>query len=487
MSDGRHYLLQAKDEGEMNEWISCVNYAAAFKTAGVRMRSLGMSGRDIELTGQAAAVSHLRDIQHQTRHAPSRVKTWDDRSSPTVGTSQPWPERTRSPGDMTNDEPVTPPMENPSRLFKATFDQVKAELASGSWEELDLETVIVPSGRPRAYSLESTLQTPVSPKSTTEGQRLSSRSQIIHSKVRDLETRLAVQQSQLETDMRFVKNVAILTPFQRATRDRLQLAVQTVAKRIMQIRLDLEKLHCHRDVLVKDLDAEERDWQRTKNMALRAATAKLELERKRSLPGMTFSMYNGDKPLVTSSPIEENLPESSAVREQRPQSTAESFHSALDFGTDFAFYSHLEDRQRLSASAAYDSPASESSSSPSSESPKPPTLSAQTSADSTTNVVDLDEPFRPSHEKFYTAPEIPEEQAEDWNKTRAAKRVSLVRLPSDLRMSVLFGKHSRNMSQVLSEESSATSTPSRSYHSATSSSPFTRTNSTHSTIDNVNA
>ena len=56
MSDGRQVLFQAPDEAQMNEWIARINYASAFKTAGIRMRSLGMSGKDIELTGKAAAV-----------------------------------------------------------------------------------------------------------------------------------------------------------------------------------------------------------------------------------------------------------------------------------------------------------------------------------------------------------------------------------------------------------------------------------------------
>ena len=461
----------------MNEWISCINYAATFKTVGVRMRSMGMSGKDIELTGEAAAVSHLRDIQHQIQPPPSpRIKNWDHRPSPTVEPT-PWPEHSRSPSEATSEEPVTPPMENSSRLFKATFDQVKAELASGGWQGLDLDTVVTRSGsRPRAYSLESTLQAPTSPKPTNGAPRLSSRSQIIQAKVRDLETRLAVQQSQLDSDMRFVKNVAVLTPFQRVTRDRLQLAVQNIAKRIMQIRLDLEKLRCHRDVLIKDLEAEERDWQRTKNMALRAATAKLELERKRSLPRMTLSTYMVDKPRSPTSPIQE------CVGEQRPQSAADSFHSALDFSTDYAFLAKLDNGHRLSIPGLYDSPVStpltDGSVSPYLDSPKPPTLSAQTSVDSTTNSADSDDAPRASHEKFYTAPETPEEQAEEWNKTRAAKRVSLVRLPSDLRMSVLFGKHTRNLSQVQSDDSSATTTPSRSPLNGTPSSPFARTSST---------
>jgi hypothetical protein len=44
------------------------------------------------------------------------------------------------------------------------------------------------------------------------------------------------------------------------------------------------------------------------------------------------------------------------------------------------------------------------------------------------------------HEKFYTAQESLEEQAEEWDKTRAAKRVSLVKLPPDIQLSTKFGK-----------------------------------------------
>ncbi|GJE86030.1 Sec7 and PH-like domain-containing protein [Phanerochaete sordida] len=475
--DGRHCLLQAKDEQDMNEWISYVNYAAAFKTAGVRMRSLGMSGKDIELTGQAAAASHLRDIQHRVRPAPApRIKTWDGRTSPTAESQDVWAEHTRSPSDTTSEEPITPPMENPSRLFKATFDQVKAELASGSWQGPDTLSILS-SRRPRAYSLESSIHSPISPKSVDEG-RLSTRTRIIQAKVHDLESKLAVQRSQLEADMRFVKNMAILTPFQRATRDRLQLAVQNAGKRIMQIRLELEKLSCHRDVLTKDLEAEERDWERTKNIAMRAA--KLELERKHSLPRMALSMYIDDK----ASPSGREYAQEDVSPGTRPQSAAESFHSALDF----PLYVGPEDKRRLSVVATIDSPASatvsDGSSSPYPESPLPPPLSAQSSLDNSTTTLDAEDPSRASHEKFFTAAETFEEQAEEWNKTRAAKRVSLVRLPSDLRMSVLFGKHARNQTQMPSDDSGSTATtPSRAYHSASSTlSPFTRTNST---VDNV--
>ena len=82
-------------------------------------------------------------------------------------------------------------------------------------------------------------------------------------------------------------------------------------------------------------------------------------------------------------------------------------------------------------------------------------LVAQVSLDSTASTDDGG-----SHEKYYTAPEMPEEQAEECNKTRAAKRVSLVKLPSDLRISMLFGKHAREDTSTpeLAEDVAATPT-----------------------------
>lgn len=459
----------------MNEWIACINYASAFKTAGVRMRSLGMSGKDIELTGQAAAVSHLRDI---TRPVISpRIRTWDGRGRSSeevdeiprdwqfVGDS-------RSRSDSASEEPLTPPMENPSRLFKATFDQVKAELAAGKWQGFD--AVSVRSGtRPRAYSLDSTIQSP-SPASPSfkasddsHVSRLSSRAQVIQRKVRDLNDKLALQKSQLDSDMRFVRNIAILTPFQRATRDRLQASIQNVAKRVMHVRLDMEKLTCHRDVLLKDLAAEEREWQRTKKIALRAATQKLELERKRSVPRMTVSMYRDGDEQELSFPRPIPLRHSPSSENSRPDSVATgSFHSALDFTPDSAPRTEPEGR-RLTASLSLDFSASisltDSSMSIASvtDSPRPPAALVRTDAGRSSSVTE--ERSSTSHEHSYHAPESPQELAEEWNKTRAAKRVSLVRVPSTLRMSVFSGKHARDLDQMLSEDSGTTVTSRRFY------------------------
>ncbi|KAI0374264.1 hypothetical protein BV20DRAFT_935476, partial [Pilatotrama ljubarskyi] len=489
MPDGRQFLLQAHDEKEMNEWIARINYASAFKSAGVRMRALGLSGRDIELTGIAAAASHLKDLKHNLGSAPSPViRTWNGRSSedldivsrtaaesesalspaqeesPAEGSSRARQGSVGSVGSVGSD-PTTPPYDNSSRLFKATFDEVKTELATGRWRSLD-EMSIRSGGRKRAYSLESTLGSPP-PFSNGAGHptgekkpRLSSRPAIIKSKVEDLNSKISLARTQLDIDMRFVRNLAVLTPFQRATRDRLQAAVQNVAKRVMQVRLDIEKLVCYRDVLAADLAAEERDWERTKRLAMQAATEKLasqpakeafrqraEREAARS-PAVTLSVYvDQTQPAPVSSPMSIPRTGHSAQSHGQESSIADSFHSARSNGS-----SQWHSRQR-SATLTFGSPRTFDSSTtspvraassttsdgvfPFPESPerhRAVPLAAQDSLESTTST------DGGSHEKFYTAPEMPEEQAEEWHKTRAAKRVSLVKLPSDLRISMLFGQ-----------------------------------------------
>lgn len=63
MPSSRQYLLQAADEYEMNEWISLINYASAFKTANIRMRGTAMGKDRAVLAGAAAAASHKRELQ----------------------------------------------------------------------------------------------------------------------------------------------------------------------------------------------------------------------------------------------------------------------------------------------------------------------------------------------------------------------------------------------------------------------------------------
>ncbi|KAI1797784.1 hypothetical protein LXA43DRAFT_266533 [Ganoderma leucocontextum] len=513
LPDGRQYLLQASDEKDMNEWISRINYAGAFKTAGVRMRALGLSIQDIELTGIAAAASHLKDIKHNLGHTLTPViRTWDrrlsgdlDRSSrvtvaadseptrPSNGQGKASRTRQDSLGSAGSD-PNASSYDNSARLFKATFDEVKTELAAGRYQSLD--QMSIQSTRKRAYSLESTLGAPfVSAVVHTNGDtkpRLSTRPEIIKAKVEDLNSKLSLARTQLDTDMRFVRNLAVLTPFQRATRDRLQAAVQLVAKRVMQVRLDIEKLVCYREVLTSDLAAEERDWEHTKHLAMRAATQKLADQRQadreaervvgretlrergshpRDLAKLTLSAYvEQTAPATVSSPVA--IPRRENLSRGQESSTAESFQTArsgngsvwsgrkrsstLTFGSPKTFESSLTSPIEMGSSAT----SGRSFPSPDlSERRRAVPLVAQASLESAASTDDI------SHEKFYTAPEMPEEQAEEWNMTRAAKRVSLVKLPSDLRISMLFGKHARDQTSTPEVAEDPASTPAASLSS----------------------
>ncbi|TBU64967.1 hypothetical protein BD310DRAFT_804776 [Dichomitus squalens] len=512
LPDRRQFLLQAADEKDMNEWIARINYAGAFKTAGVRMRALGLSNKDIELTGIAAAASHLKDVKHHLGpgHAPSPViRTWTgrmsedlDRASRAAETKASEPTRVsggseaprirQDSGGSVGSDPSTPPFENTSRLFKATFDEVKTELAAVRFQSLD--QMSIRSARKRAYSLESTLGSPLASTSaqgnvnTSTKPRLSStRPEILKSKVEDLESKLSLAQTQLDTDMRFVRNLAVLTPFQRATRDRLQAAVQVVAKRVMQVRLDIEKLACHREVLTTDLAAEERDWQRTKLLAMQAATQKLTDQRKadreaeriaerdedvrrQELPKLTLSAYvDQTAPATASSPV--TIPRRAKMSRGQETSVTDSFQTAqsggnsawngrhrsstVTFGSPKTFESSYTSAVEMGCSVA------SNTSLPSPDSPerrRAVPLAAQASLDSTASTDDGAGTIG-THEKFYTAPEMLEEQAEEWNKTRAAKRVSLVKLPSDLRISMLFGKHARDQTSTPEVAEDRSSTP----------------------------
>ena len=387
--------------------------------------------------------------------------------------------------------------ESSAKLFKATFDKVKTELAASSrWSYETANGNGKPLVRPRTLSLESSApRSPVVPLSShsanghsDERSRRPSRSDVIRKKLRDLEERIVSAQTQLETDMRLVRNLGVLTPFQRATRERVHGAVQGAAKRIMQARLDLEKLVCYRDVLADDLQAGERDWERTKRIALRAATDRLASQeqppRMQRRPKTMATVQDGSDQSLASSSSPLSIPhsastsasaESSAVSSQGRNSsvTEDSFHSAQssvewqDLSPGCAAFL---DANGVHEAHSFDSPMTspmDSSHANGREYPFPDVrrapqaspMEAQPSRDSAASS------HRTSgeggHEKFYTALETQEEQAEEWNKTRAAKRVSLVKLPPDLRLTVLFGKHGRSGSETISEATAtAPSSPS---------------------------
>lgn len=441
--DGRQVLLRTSDQRDIDEWISRINYASAFKSAGVRMRALGMSGKDVELTGVAAATSHLHDIQYQKK-SPHKVRSWDTEAAHDLmdmlsgGNDSVKKKLTatrkvtmmKGQNDMDLDVPITSEIEG-AHQFKVTFDQVKAKLAATNWSSSDDSSEEEDNHRANRLDSVGLVRGDCLP--------LPSRSHIIQSKVHDLESKITATQLSLDTDLRFVQNIATLTPFQKATRDRLQAAVQRVSKRIMQMRIELTKLTCHRDVLSGDLVAEARDMHRAKDLAFRAAAETLQSQHSTNVPHMTLSFHDEDSP----------PPHTPAASSHRPESSiADSFHSALDFGPDWPSSDDIAATGFLNASRVFDSPCSSTPLTPagtyrSSGSYPFPEVDSVTAAKLGQEPSQASLPEKDDagihQETLFTA----EEEAEEWNKTRAAKRVSLVRVPSNIRLTNRFINHSR--------------------------------------------
>jgi len=423
MADGRQSLFQAESEENKNEWMVCINYGSSFKTADVGIRTAGMAKKDIELTGIAAAASHLRDLEMSGKGSQP-LKTWDRNGisrrsrveSLNVAAFRRYP-------DNSETEPMSPRSDSSSIQVKNTFDLVKADLANAMRTSLDF-----PSSFSRTHSLDLASTLSVLPNVTDRrphGTR-STRTHTIEHRIKEIESQLSETRSRLRLDLSLVRNIAILTPFQRTTRDRLYMTILNAAKRVNRLRLEETKLLCHRDILTHDLLTADLNWQRAKETALNAAK---EVLRVRSFSLTEIDVIDENHPSVARPPL--------PIQGQLSRSfSGESFYSALGNTVDspagpspLPFTSHI-----LESPASAQSTTIHGQASASSISFPFPAESTRTSFDHVTGQEGSPGGLY-THERFYTAPEIPEELAEEWNKTKAAKRVSLVRVPNDLRMS----------------------------------------------------
>ncbi|KAH9486771.1 Arf guanine nucleotide exchange factor sec74 [Psilocybe cubensis] len=432
LPDGRQILLQASDAKDLNEWISRINYASTFKTAGVRMRPQGLSSEDALLTGVAAATSHLHDLQKHPDHSNiARARSWDSNAPQDLMEmlSGPPADRTALKRRVTMvttnanfdlDVPVAPEVEG-AEQFKATFDQVKADLASEIWPS-DHEAWL-PEGDEVTNVYDSPLGSPLSIGSTNS--RLPSRSQIIQSKIIELDSKIEATQNHLDADMRFIRNIAILTPFQKSTRSRLATSLQGVAKRVTQLRLEMEKLQCHRAVLRCDLSSEGRSWNYSKRVALRVAKKTLQTRRSQTIPVMSVELPKS--PLFSDDLSKESPP----LSQRLGSSPSDSFHSAAESG--FAWPSS-EDLNLLGSQFGTSRPdLSCSSSSFPKEWTNEDKRQRSSSLSSDSNHLSSNH----GHEDiglvyFDTQEGIEDDLAEEWNRTRCAQRVSLIQVPSNI-------------------------------------------------------
>lgn len=79
----------------------------------------------------------------------------------------------------------------------------------------------------------------------------------------------------LYSQLRTIRNLAILTPFQKSTRDRIAAAIPPLGLRIRQDRIHLARLQMYASMLRQDHDREQHEWSQSRHVALQAAAKSL--------------------------------------------------------------------------------------------------------------------------------------------------------------------------------------------------------------------
>ncbi|BEI90159.1 uncharacterized protein CcaverHIS019_0302290 [Cutaneotrichosporon cavernicola] len=266
MPDNRQYLMQLNDEYEMNEWLTLINYASTFRTAAIRIRAVGLNSGEAVKAGSVAAEEHLRDVESGVplqSQEPSQVRSivFEDPNvqSETLATPRPRLRRVgslrSSPTPVVDVSGANDVVVNGGEQMEAVIGSVKADLAAG-----------------RAGAAPMLL---LPPELATQSTDKTKRFEAIASRVEALKSNAAQIEHRLTTNLRVARNLAILTPFQKSTRDRIEAALPDLANQIRSDRIELSKLHLWITMLLKDQGRDQRDWARVRHVALQAAARSL--------------------------------------------------------------------------------------------------------------------------------------------------------------------------------------------------------------------
>ncbi|GAA5902153.1 hypothetical protein JCM8208_002490 [Rhodotorula glutinis] len=267
---GRQYLFQAHDVAELNSWLHAINYAAAFKTAGLRIR---------------ATLQHPPSLSSSQRTTPAPASP---RYSAFASVSL---------AKSANGHPDLPPA--PSRLVRSEAlgslaSSVGSMSAKGSLAAEDEDLTIGPStasgGHGDALVLPVSLQQalaangangssapddddvplaelatprpPDRPFTSPSTPTLPARADLLRARIKQLDAEIRTAKEALHADLRFAKHLAVLTPFRHMTRERILAALPPIEKRVRHARIQLAKLVCYREVLSRDLLVEDREAER---------------------------------------------------------------------------------------------------------------------------------------------------------------------------------------------------------------------------------
>ncbi|SCV74862.1 BQ2448_7891 [Microbotryum intermedium] len=298
---GRQYLFQAASSDNLNAWMHAINYAAAFKSAGVRMR------------------------------------TSDPTSSPSMASKPPTPPPTSSlPGvtaSASSDLPEVTASASSDEASKPPPNDFPAAIAS-----------------PKLPSMNGD-RGPFGDAQLIRAASLSSRAVVLKKKLAELEKEIRDAKDDLQVDLRLARNLGVLTPFKSSTRERIYLALPAIDKRIRHARIkyvisrfffifsfhilmlltclpfSLTKLLCHREILSRDLLVEDR-------LPSRQASHRRRVSEQNRVERTPKALKETFDPAASATPLAPPRPSFAMSGDHRPSTTSrDSFDSALD---DFA-------------------------------------------------------------------------------------------------------------------------------------------------------
>ncbi|WWD20709.1 hypothetical protein CI109_105185 [Kwoniella shandongensis] len=278
MPHTRQYLMQAPDEFEMNEWVTLINYASAFKTAGLKMRSGSMRKDQVVLAGAAAAASHRRELRGST---DSQHRSESSTRNPTAV----FGEASAAEGKPVNTDTISRKKMaevrgvdvdganervNEGEQLEEVFGAVKAELAAGRGAPAVANGTNTTSDARSSIRLSEEGSVRRSEDSRTPSAQ-AARVGAIYAHLTSLRGKAAALENTIHDTLLLVRNLAILTPFQVSTRDRIAISIPPIAHRIRSDRLTMSKLRLWIKVLEHEAEREDREWKIVRHVALQAA------------------------------------------------------------------------------------------------------------------------------------------------------------------------------------------------------------------------
>ncbi|CAO1636652.1 unnamed protein product [Parajaminaea phylloscopi] len=214
-SSQHEYLFQARDDTDMNEWIAGINFCACFRSAGIRVTNLDA----LALTN---AVSSTASSPSGTTNSGRQQVSYS-----------------RSLGSGELDPPWMP---SDSLHQTSPFND-------GRGYNTSVAGLLTPA--PHA-------QTSASVAVHVLRERVAIRQRELAPKVEAVHRALGANTLELQELLRLARQFALMTPFQRATRERIEAAATPLAARIRQLRIAVAKFECRYSILTAEMQAGDR-------------------------------------------------------------------------------------------------------------------------------------------------------------------------------------------------------------------------------------